>query len=203
MAKLADPYLGRRVLEFIDAAEVATLPQQVMALFESAVGEFGFHAYIMAGIPTSDVSFDRVTIANGWPAEWFDLYVRDNLCAVDPIPRHALTTVHPFLWSEALYDREADSAARRVMERAMDFRFNSGFCIPIHYEAATAAASAWPETVPILRTRPNVRCASSVSIRTRIRSLVGKSSRPDCSRTTRPKRPPCCRSRSAFGVQSR
>ena len=60
MANLADPYLGRRVLEFIDAAEVATLPQQVMALFESAVGEFGFHAYIMAGIPTSDVSFDRM-----------------------------------------------------------------------------------------------------------------------------------------------
>ncbi|WP_315832745.1 LuxR family transcriptional regulator [Bradyrhizobium prioriisuperbiae] len=141
MANLADPHLGRRVLEFIDAAEVATLPQQVMTLFEAAVGEFGFHAYIMAGIPTSDVSLDRVTLANGWPAEWFDVYVRDNLCAVDPIPRHALTTVQPFLWSEARYDRDTDSGARGVMERALDFRFNSGFCIPIHYDASTAAVS--------------------------------------------------------------
>lgn len=163
-----------RVLEFIDAAEVATLPQQVMALFESAVGEFGFHAYIMAGIPTSDVSFDRVTIANGWPAEWFDLYVRDNLCAVDPIPRHALTTVHPFLWSEALYDREADSAARRVMERAMDFRFNSGFCIPIHYEAATAAVSMAGDRPYITDETKRALHIIGLYSHTRIRSLVRK-----------------------------
>lgn len=141
MANSADPYLGRRVLEFIDAAEVATLPQQVMTLFETAVGEFGFHAYIMAGIPSSDISLDRVTLANGWPPEWFDIYVRDNLCAVDPIPRHALTTVQPFLWSEARYDRDADMAAHGVMQRALDFRFNNGFCIPIHHETATAAVS--------------------------------------------------------------
>jgi hypothetical protein len=68
MANLADPHLGRRVLEFIDAAEAAALLEHVMALFETAIGEFGFHARIMAGIPTSDVSLDKVTLANGRPA---------------------------------------------------------------------------------------------------------------------------------------
>ncbi len=51
----------------------------VVSLFEKMIGEFGFHAYIMAGIPSFGQSLGQVTLANGWPAEWFDLYNRGNL----------------------------------------------------------------------------------------------------------------------------
>jgi LuxR family quorum sensing-dependent transcriptional regulator len=172
MANLADPYLGRRVLEFIDAAEAAALPQHVMALFETAIGEFGFHAYIMAGIPTSDVSLDKVTLANGWPAEWFDMYVRENLCAVDPVPRHSLATVHPFVWSEAPYDRDVDVAARSVMDRALDFRFNDGFCIPIHYETSAAAVSIAGDRPDLSDDTKRALHVMGLYSHTRIRSLV-------------------------------
>jgi LuxR family quorum sensing-dependent transcriptional regulator len=144
MTELVDPFLGRRVLEFIDSAEAATLPQQITALFGNAVGEFGFHAYVMAGIPSSGISFDKVILANGWPDEWFDMYVRENLFASDTVPKHALNTVHPFAWNklnELPCDPGHDKGARTVMERGHDFRLDSGICIPIRYETSVSAIS--------------------------------------------------------------
>jgi LuxR family quorum sensing-dependent transcriptional regulator len=95
----------------------------------------------MAGIPTCGQSLGQLTLANGWPAEWFELYNRSNLVAVDPIPRHCQHTLNPFLWTEAPYDRTDDRAAHGVMTRARDFRLNEGLCIPVHYDDAVGAIS--------------------------------------------------------------
>ena len=51
-----------------------------------------------------------LTIANGWPEEWFEIYTRENFSAVDPVPRHGASTVQPFEWSEAVYDTRARAA---------------------------------------------------------------------------------------------
>jgi LuxR family transcriptional regulator, quorum-sensing system regulator BjaR1 len=136
-----EAYWGRRALEFVDAIEASRTSAGVILLFEKMIGELGFHAYIMAGIPLSGQSLGQLTLANGWPTEWFDLYNRANLAAVDPIPRHCLQTLNPFLWTEAPYDPAQDQAAHEVMMRARDFRLNEGFCIPIHYDDAAGAIS--------------------------------------------------------------
>lgn len=138
MAVFADPYWGRKALEFVDATESATRPEQVFAQFQRAIIELGFHAFIMGGVPRPGGSFKDLVLANGWPDEWFETYARDNLIAVDPVPRFAMKTLNPFEWTEVPYEPENERAARRVMERARDFRFNNGFCIPIHYEDSTA-----------------------------------------------------------------
>lgn len=138
---VASSYWGRRALDFVDAVESADTVTDVTQLFEKVISELGFHAYIMAGIPTRPRSFEEVTLANGWPTEWFKIYARENLVTVDPIPRYALSSINPFTWSEAPYDRENDVGARRVMERALDFKFHDGFCIPIHYDDSAAAIS--------------------------------------------------------------
>jgi len=136
-----EAYWGRRALEFVDAIEASPTSARVVSLFEKMIGEFGFHAYIMAGIPTCGQSLGQLTLANGWPAEWFELYNRSNLVAVDPIPRHCQHTLNPFLWTEAPYDRTDDRAAHGVMTRARDFRLNEGLCIPVHYDDAVGAIS--------------------------------------------------------------
>jgi LuxR family quorum sensing-dependent transcriptional regulator len=136
-----EAYWGRRALEFVDAIEASRTSASVISLFETMIGEFGFHAYIMAGIPLSGQSLGQLTLANGWPREWFELYNRGGLAAVDPIPRHCLQTLNPFLWTEAPYDRAHDHAAHEVMMRARDFRLNEGLCIPIHYDDAAGAIS--------------------------------------------------------------
>lgn len=136
-----ESYWGRRALDFVDAVEAATTSESVIARFEKMIGDLGFRAYIMAGIPIPGQSLDQLMLANGWPAEWYDLYARDNLAAVDPVPRHSLSSLNPFLWTEAPYDREHDPAAHGVMTRARDFGLNQGFCIPIHYDDTVGAIS--------------------------------------------------------------
>ncbi len=136
-----EPHWGRRALDFVDAIEASQTIASVMSLFERMIGNFGFHAFIMAEIPAPGQSLKQLTIANGWPAEWFELYNRENLISVDPIPRHCFNTLNPFEWKDAPYDRERDQPAHRVMTRARDFRFHEGFCIPIHYDDTTGAIS--------------------------------------------------------------
>jgi len=136
-----EPYWGRRALDFVDAIEATESFAGVVAQFEKIIGDLGFHAYIMARIPTAGESLEHSTVANGWPVEWFEIYNRENFNAVDPIPRHCFKTLNPFEWKDVPYDRERDPAAHQVMMRARDFGLNNGFCIPIHYDDATAAVS--------------------------------------------------------------
>jgi LuxR family transcriptional regulator, quorum-sensing system regulator BjaR1 len=136
-----EPYWGRRALDFVDAIEATDNFTGVITQFEKIIGDLGFHAYIMARIPTARESLAQLTVANGWPAQWSELYNRENFHAIDPVPRHCFNTLNPFEWKDAPYDRERERAAHNVMMRARDFRLNEGFCIPIHYDDATAAVS--------------------------------------------------------------
>jgi LuxR family quorum sensing-dependent transcriptional regulator len=136
-----EPYWGRRALDFVDAIEASKTAASVISQFERVIGELGFHAYIMAGVPTSGQSLKELTIANGWPAEWFELYNREKFHVVDPVPRHCFNTLNPFEWKDVPYDREHDRAAHDVMMRARDFGLCNGFCIPIHYDDAIGAIS--------------------------------------------------------------
>jgi LuxR family transcriptional regulator, quorum-sensing system regulator BjaR1 len=135
------PYWGRRALDFVDAIEASKTAASVISQFEKVIGELGFHAYIMAGIPTSGQSLKELTIANGWPVEWYDLYNREKFHMVDPVPRHCFSTLNPFEWKDVPYDREHDHSAHRVMMRARDFGLCDGLCIPIHYDDAIGAIS--------------------------------------------------------------
>jgi len=139
--KGSESYWGRRALDFVDAIEASATSASVISQFEKMIGDLGFHAYIMAGIPAAGQTLAQMTVANGWPLEWFELYNRENLSAVDPVPRHCFDTLNPFEWKDAPYDRERDAAAHNVMMRARDFRFHEGFCIPIHYDDSTGAIS--------------------------------------------------------------
>ena len=136
-----EPYWGRRALDFVDAIEATSSFAGVVTQFEKVIGDLGFHAYIMARIPSAGESLAQATVANGWPARWFELYIRENFKAVDPIPRHCFNTLNPFEWKDVPYDREREPGAHKVMMRARDFGLNEGFCIPIHYDDATAAVS--------------------------------------------------------------
>jgi LuxR family quorum sensing-dependent transcriptional regulator len=129
-----DRYWGVHALEFVDHVESAKRPEEVVALFASVIAECGFHAHVIGGLTT--LSSDRlkeVLFADGWPAEWSSIYLRENLVAHDPVPRHGFRVVEPFEWSEAPYDPEAEPLSKAVMDRALDFRLAKGLFVPIHY----------------------------------------------------------------------
>jgi len=148
-----DQAWGKRALEFVDAVEGLDAPALIRQ-FESLIASCGFSAYIMAGLPSRKAALPELTLANGWPREWFELYVRDNYSAIDPIPRHGAATVQPFVWSEVAYDLERDPGARMVMTRAAEFGLREGYCIPLHYDdggAIISMAGEDPDLGPVAR----------------------------------------------------
>ena len=98
--KGTESYWGKRALDFVDAIEASATGASVISQFEKMIGDLGFHAYIMAGIPAPGQTLAEMMVANGWPAEWFELYNRENLSAVDPVPRHCFNTLNPFEWKD-------------------------------------------------------------------------------------------------------
>ena len=80
---------GRRALEFVDAVERLSTPD-VVKLFESVTQACGFHAYVMAGLPEPGTVLPELTVANGWPTEWFGLYTCENFSVLDPVPEPML-----------------------------------------------------------------------------------------------------------------
>lgn len=144
---------GRLALDFVDAAERLDAPALIRR-FETMIASCGYSAYIMAGLPSRGTALPDLTLANGWPREWFDLYVSENYSAVDPVPRYGAATVQPFEWSEAPYDPERDPAAHRVMTRAVEFGLVEGYCIPLHYDdggAAISMAGESPDLAPVAK----------------------------------------------------
>ena len=57
------PNWGRRALDFVDAIESAKTSAGVISQFGKMIGDLGFHAYIMAGIPSPGQSLAQLTVA--------------------------------------------------------------------------------------------------------------------------------------------
>jgi LuxR family transcriptional regulator, quorum-sensing system regulator BjaR1 len=136
-----DSFWGARALEFVDAVERARSPADVMKLFNQSIAEAGFNAYVMVGLPDNVTTFPKRLMANGWPDEWADLYIKENLCDVDPVALHCMRTVDPFDWNTAPLDPARERKALSVMQRASDFRMKHGFCVPIHYGDGSGGAA--------------------------------------------------------------
>jgi len=125
----------------------------------------------MAGLPSPGTSLSDLTVANGWPPEWFDIYTRENFSAMDPVPKFGASTVQPFEWSEARYDKESNRAAHLVMTRATEFRLMQGYCIPLHYDGGGAVISMATEQLNIDPVAKSALQLIGVYAHNRIRSL--------------------------------
>jgi LuxR family transcriptional regulator, quorum-sensing system regulator BjaR1 len=170
--QVMDAYWGRRALEFVDAIEASKTSANVLTQFEKMIHDLGFHAYIMAGVPAAGQSLQQTILANGWPQEWFDMYAREQFHHCDPIPRHCLSTLNPFAWSEVPYDCEDEPGAHAVMTRAKDFRLNEGFCVPIHYDDAVGAVSLAGENPNLAPDARGALHLISIFTHSRLRALA-------------------------------
>src|SRR5258708_21826388 len=90
-----EPYWGRQALDFVDAIEASKTSASVIAQFERMIGNLGFHAYIMAGIPTPGPPPPQFAIADRWPSQMFGLYNPPKPHAGHPVPPPCFTTFNP------------------------------------------------------------------------------------------------------------
>jgi LuxR family quorum sensing-dependent transcriptional regulator len=124
--------ISRAAFDFVDAIERVTDPATVIELFDGELKRYGFHAWLITGLPNHGERIDPLMMLNGWPKGWTETYTRLNLVQNDPVVAHCFRSTAPFVWRDAPYDPLTNPKAKEVMERATDFRMNEGFCVPIH-----------------------------------------------------------------------
>lgn len=124
--------ISRAAFDFVDAIEGETSQRVVMERFDRELSQYGFHAWLITGLPNPGGLIDPLMMLNGWPKGWSDLYTKQNLVQNDPVVAHCFRSTVPFDWTDAPYDSLTNPKAKEVMDRATDFRMNHGFCVPIH-----------------------------------------------------------------------
>jgi LuxR family transcriptional regulator, quorum-sensing system regulator BjaR1 len=124
--------ISRAAFDFVDAIERVTDPATVIELFDGELKRYGFHAWLITGLPNHGERIDPLMMLNGWPKGWTETYTRLNLVQNDPVVAHCFRSTAPFVWRDTPYDPLTNPKAKEVMDRATDFRMNEGFCVPIH-----------------------------------------------------------------------
>jgi LuxR family quorum sensing-dependent transcriptional regulator len=162
-----------RALEFAAGAEQAATVDDVLQLFTREIAQVGYTSHLIVVVDERDLP--RRSIANGWQPQWTALYTKEKMTQSDPVHRHLLRTLKPFLWSEAPYDAEREPRCQAIMQLATDFRMTEGFCVPVHYDGTTAAVSIAgekPESSPGVRSALHLM---SLFAHNRLRALKKRS----------------------------
>lgn len=158
---------------FIERLETLNSPDEIMNHMETTLGLFGFENFILAGLPNPHQRAEQMVLARKWPSGWFEIYIRENYVAFDPVVRLCRNSVNPFEWGEAPYHRDSEPRAQEVMNRAADFRMSNGFCIPIHgltgYEACVSLGGVSLDMSP--RTKPAIHLMGMYAFE-RIRQII-------------------------------
>jgi LuxR family quorum sensing-dependent transcriptional regulator len=140
---------GRDALDFIDHLSALNDPGAVVTALRDKLASYGFHAFLITGLPEIGDRIDPLVLLNGWPPGWFELYLEKSFSDWDPIAAHCKKTVDPFAWLEVYRDEVANARQREVMHRARDFNMVEGFCVPIHgeqgFEAVVTMAGDRPD----------------------------------------------------------
>ncbi len=116
----------------IEAIERASTPSAVLLEIQRAAAEFGLSCFMTAGIPAPSKPFEPYILLHNWPGDWYRRYMDQKYLDFDPVIRKLRSTINPFLWSEAPYDRHKDTVAYKLMCEATDFRLKVGFTVPIY-----------------------------------------------------------------------
>lgn len=124
--------VSRAAFDFVDEIERMTDRRLLMERFGKQLACYGFHAWLVTGLPNPGGRIDPLMLLNGWPQGWSELYTKADLVQDDLVVAHCFRSTIPFEWREAPYDPLTNPRAKAVMDRATDFRMRRGFCVPIY-----------------------------------------------------------------------
>lgn len=74
--------IGRAAFDFVYEIERMPDRQLVMDRLGRELSNFGFHAWLITGLPNPGDRIDPLMMINGWPAGWTELYTKQNLASM-------------------------------------------------------------------------------------------------------------------------
>lgn len=105
-------------------------PLLVVERVGKTAAQFGFTSCAVTALPVPERSFEAGVIVTRWPDGWHDRYVKQNYNDYDPVIRYAQRSLLPFMWSDAVYEKDKDPLAALMMNEATDFGLAVGFTVP-------------------------------------------------------------------------
>lgn len=120
-----------RLRTALDTATALPLIQFAMESYCASVGIRMLSYYHYPPVGAVDFGPDIQIYTFGWPAEWVDLYRREDFIHIDPLPRIAAQRTKPFWWSEISNLGDFDSDERAYMDKARQAGFGDGIAIPV------------------------------------------------------------------------
>ena len=109
----------------------ASTPDQVIRIFDKALGEIGAEYHAILLFPLPDEQIDDGVISWKAPSEWRAFYSERNLIHRDPAVRQCRRSVMPFDWASSTYDPRTECRWGEVMAWARDFNVHKGIMVPI------------------------------------------------------------------------
>lgn len=91
--------------------------------------EMGFEHFVYALTINAPSLKQQHYLLNGFPQEWYELYIARGYFKVDPVVRHAQSTTLPAIWTE---DRFHDGKSAEFWEEARTFGLSCGLSFAVH-----------------------------------------------------------------------
>lgn len=122
--------LGRDALEFVEEVDRLQNSDEVVDHLAKAVEPLGLEKVMLAGLP--EEKLEQAVLGHRWPADYFDLYTRENYVRFSPLVRRCRTSSTPFAWRIEDFSDETDPRAQEVMRVGATYGVLSGFIVPVH-----------------------------------------------------------------------
>jgi LuxR family quorum sensing-dependent transcriptional regulator len=117
-------------LGFIEKLERQSTTDEVLDAMEQVLATYGIERLLIGQLSTQ--FFEESARTTRWPAEFLQLYRRENYIRVSPIARRSRFSATPYEWRTDDFAADPDPRAVEVMHRAADFGLRHGFLVPIH-----------------------------------------------------------------------
>jgi LuxR family quorum sensing-dependent transcriptional regulator len=123
--------LAERLLDFPEAAaRCRTLPA-LRTLAAETVAECGITVIASGMLTGPRVERDEVLHFHTWPDQWLDHYRARNFMDCDPLPRWALVSGAPALWTDIVACLPATDPGHVIRKDAARFGWRQGVVVPV------------------------------------------------------------------------
>ncbi len=126
-----------RISEFIEKANEAAAPDEVVKLFERAIAEFGYDRFALAPVtgPAQD-ALERTgsgpALFVNCPGDWYEHYRRNGYYEIDAVALAVPARRFAFRWEDLLTQEPLSAKQQLILHESREAGLHNGLSIPIH-----------------------------------------------------------------------
>jgi LuxR family quorum sensing-dependent transcriptional regulator len=166
----------RTAFEFLEGLGGFSSADAILGALDRVLANYGIEHFTFQDLPRANRPYEEFAFCTRVPAEWLQIYLREEYVRVDPAFRQCRRSIEPFVWADAPYDAEREPRAVEFLRRATDFGLARGLMIPVPREKGGLGVVWFGGTrmQPDARTRPLLHLLALYTFE-RLRSACGHS----------------------------